>query len=312
MIWQKINNFIGIEFNLISHLEKIISALGGFVGIWLILLISEFFVEDAPLIIASMGASAVLLFAVPHGALSQPWPLVGGHLISALIGVTCAKLLPNPFLAAALAVSLAILVMYYLRCIHPPGGATALAAVLGGESIRLLGYQYVITPILLNVLVILITAIFINFLFPWRRYPISLMKSVTTTVALTPITTKCPMLSHDDLQYALKQMDSFIDVTEEDLTKIYLFATQHSYLMHQKEPLQLQKGHYYSNGQYGNQWSIRQIVDEIGCDEPNGGQIVYKVVAGKERRHSTTGSREEFAQWAKYEVYRDENSWKII
>ena len=86
------------------------------------------------LVVASMGASAVLLFAVPHGPLSQPWALIGGHMVSAFIGVSCATLVPDTITAAALAVGLAIGAMHLLRCIHPPGGATALAAVVSGPS----------------------------------------------------------------------------------------------------------------------------------------------------------------------------------
>lgn len=121
-----------------------------------------------------MGASAVLLFAVPHGQLSQPWSVFGGHILSAIVGVTCARWIPNEMLAASTAVGAAIGVMYYLRCIHPPGGATALVAVIGGEGIHSLGYQFVITPILINVCVMLVVAVLYNYLFAWRRYPISL------------------------------------------------------------------------------------------------------------------------------------------
>ena len=170
--WKEI---LGIELTPVSHAEKLVSALGGFAGIVSILLITGHFVGSASaLIVASMGASAVLLFAVPHGALSQPWPVLGGHVISAFIGVACASVIPQPHLAAGLAVGLAIGVMYYLRCIHPPGGATALSAVVGGESVHALGYQFIITPVLLNALVILAIAVLFNFLFAWRRYPAAL------------------------------------------------------------------------------------------------------------------------------------------
>ena len=85
-------------------------------------------------IVPSMGASAVLLFAVPHSALGQLWNVIGGHLISAAIGVACYQWLPSNGIAAGASVGLAIGAMYYTRCIHPPGGATALAAVIGGPK----------------------------------------------------------------------------------------------------------------------------------------------------------------------------------
>ena len=130
---KKIAHFIGVQLDTTNHVEKLISAAGGFIGILLILQVTHFFIPGvaAALIVASMGASAVLLFAVPHGPLSQPWPLIAGHVISASIGVTVRLYVPDMFLAGALAVGLSIGVMYYLRCIHPPGGASALAAVVG-------------------------------------------------------------------------------------------------------------------------------------------------------------------------------------
>src|SRR5512143_2962227 len=136
------------DANRSSHTEHWISAAGGFIGITAVLYISSSVLDHQgpAMIIASMGASAVLLFAVPHGALSQPWAVLGGNVISATIGVTCAQWVGEPFLAGALAVGLSIAAMYYLRCLHPPGGATALVAVLGGESVHQLGYSFVISP----------------------------------------------------------------------------------------------------------------------------------------------------------------------
>lgn len=229
---KKVSHFLGLEFNVVSHLERVISALGGFIGILLVLWISYYLVgtKEATLIVASMGASAVLLFAVPHGALSQPWPLVMGHLVSAVIGVTCAKLVPQGLIAAPLAVASAIVVMHYLRCIHPPGGATALTAVMGGVNIQALGYQYVITPVLLNVMILLVVAIVFNYFFPWRRYPASLKSPEKVVERVAEATGEYAILSHSDLEYALRQVDSFIDVTEEDLAKIYALAVQHSHM----------------------------------------------------------------------------------
>lgn len=161
-----------------SHLEKWISAIGGMVSLTGILLISHasLGMEAGATLVASMGASAVLLFAVPHGALSQPWPVLGGHTVSAFIGVTCAKFIPDPTLAAALAVALAIGVMHYLNCIHPPGGATALSAVTSGAAVHQLGYQYLLTPVLLNTVTILLIAVVFNYPFRWRRYPLSIKR----------------------------------------------------------------------------------------------------------------------------------------
>ena len=141
---RSIADFVGWSQNKTSHREKLISGLGGFTGILLVLVMTQQFIhaEDASLLIASMGASAVLLFAVPHGPLSQPWALGGGQLISAFVGVSCYLFIPSLYIAAAAAVGLSIIAMYYLRCIHPPGGATALTAVLGGTQVHALGFEY--------------------------------------------------------------------------------------------------------------------------------------------------------------------------
>lgn len=216
---------LGIEFSPVSHTERLVSALGGFLGILLILLVSSRFVEgtDAALIVASMGASAVLLFAAPHGALGQPWNVLGGHLVSAVIGVACVRYIPGMALAAAASVGLATGAMHYLRCIHPPGGATALTAVVGGASIQALGFQYVLTPVLINVAVILAVAVLFNALFHWRRYPASLSgKAPLPAIARRHY----GPIAHEDLVYALSQIDSFIDVTEDDLLRIYKLATR--------------------------------------------------------------------------------------
>ena len=161
--------YLGIEPYRVSHAERLISAAGAFLGILLILYCSQLFLSgiSAYLIVASMGASAVLLFAVPHGRLAQPWSLLGGHFVSAIVGVCCAKWIPDIYIASAAAVGIAVAVMYYLHCIHPPGGATALTAVVGGEQIIELGFQYIMTPVMLNTLIILIVAVSFNYMFNW-------------------------------------------------------------------------------------------------------------------------------------------------
>ena len=171
-------------------------------------------------IVTSMGASVVLLFAVPHSALGQLWNVIGGHLISAAIGVACYQWLPSNGIAAGASVGLAIGAMYYTRCIHPPGGATALAAVIGGQNIHALGYQYILTPIAINTATILLVALLFNALFHWRRilhFCYQKKPKKTTLIA--------NMHQHADFVYALSQMDTFIDVTEDDLLKIYQLAT---------------------------------------------------------------------------------------
>ena len=172
--------------------------------------------------VLSMGSTAAMLFAVPHGALSQPWPLLGGHLVSALIGIACLLYVPDPLLAGSLATGLSIGAMHYLRCIHPPAGATALAAALGNESVRAMGFAFVAAPLMLNVFIILVAAIAFNALFPWRRYPAALVRGAKTQA---PVAAGYDAISHEDFVFALSQLDSFIDISEEDLLRIYGLAT---------------------------------------------------------------------------------------
>ena len=217
-------NYLGINLNPITHHEKLISTIGGGISIFVILIITNWLVgsEVAPFLIPSMGASAVLLFAAPHSPLSQPWNVCGGHVISATVGVLCAQFIPVESIAAAASVGLAIGAMYYARCIHPPGGATALTAVIGGGQIHALGFNYIITPVLVNTLAIVIVAVLFNYLFKWRRYPSYL---TLKNNKLTAPTASADPIDHADLVYALSEIDSFIDVTEEDLLRIYRIAT---------------------------------------------------------------------------------------
>ena len=230
----------------VSEREHWISAAGGLLGILAVLWVSHALLGDhaGTLAVASMGASAVLLFAAPHGALSQPWPVVGGHLISAAVGVTCAQWIAEPMLAAAIAVALSIGLMYGLRCLHPPGGATALFAVMGGEPILALGYDYLFVPVLLNVTVLLIVAVLFNFPFAWRRYPqVWWRESVEKQAAeLLPEAATERMIPHSDLVYALSQLDTFIDVSEEDLQLIYALALGHKSETHPLAALREQAG----------------------------------------------------------------------
>ncbi|MDH3342244.1 MAG: HPP family protein [Gammaproteobacteria bacterium] len=127
--------------------------------------------ESSLFLVGSFGASAILIYGIPKSPFSQPRNLLGGHVSSALVGVTCAMLIPAPILAAALAVSSAVIIMHLTRTLHPPGGATALIAVIGGQNIHDLGYWYVITPIASAATLMLLVALITNNLSPHRRYP---------------------------------------------------------------------------------------------------------------------------------------------
>jgi CBS-domain-containing membrane protein len=294
-----------------SHAEKLVSAAGAFAGILSVYLVSQHFLGNSSVfLVASMGASAVLLFAVPHGALSQPWSLLGGHVVSALVGATCARFVPEALLAAPLAVGLAVGSMYYLRCIHPPGGATALVAVIGGADVHTLGYAFVAAPVLLNALVMLVIAVAFNALFRWRMYPAYLHR-LRAPEPTTQSRDRLAGVEQEDLVYALSEIDSFVDVTGNDLQRIYELATQH----HAGRGIgteNLQAGHYYSNGRYGDEWAVRLIIELDERDQDPARKLIYKHVAGLGRRTTAVTTRGEFTRWARHEVYRDEENWRRV
>lgn len=128
--------------------------------------------QDNLFLIGSFGATAVLLYGAPAVPFAQPRYVLGGHFLSALIGVTVYQLLPDPvWLASALAVSFAILAMYLTQTTHPPGGATALIAVIGSNKVHALGFWYVLDPVLEGIALLLLVALLVNNLSPERRYP---------------------------------------------------------------------------------------------------------------------------------------------
>lgn len=150
------------------------SWLGAFLGIAAVSVIHFNLLEQTDLImvIGSFGASAVLIYGAIRSPLAQPRNLMGGHILSAIIGVFCYQTFHGEmWLAAALAVATAIGVMHATRTLHPPGGATALIAVLGGEKVHELGYLYVLVPVASGALIMLLVALLINNIPKTRKYP---------------------------------------------------------------------------------------------------------------------------------------------
>jgi CBS domain-containing membrane protein len=132
---------------------RMFASVGALIGIALTALICRFVLGDhssLPLIVAPLGASAVLLFAVPASPLAQPWSIIGGNTISAMIGVIVAHLVHDQILAIGFGVSIAIAAMSFARCLHPPGGATALTAIIGGPAVTSAGFLFPFVPVGLN------------------------------------------------------------------------------------------------------------------------------------------------------------------
>ncbi len=158
----------------VSLSEIIWSWIGAFFGIASVAFINYniFKGTDLVMIIGSFGASAVLIYGAIRSPLAQPRNLIGGHIISAIIGVTTYKLLHNQmWLAPAVAVATAIAIMHATRTLHPPGGATALIAVIGSPKIHNLGYLYAVIPAGSGALIMLVVAVLINNIPNTRQYP---------------------------------------------------------------------------------------------------------------------------------------------
>ncbi len=209
-----------------SQLEIALSSSGAIIGIALVAWLSPHIVgdADAPFIVASMGAAAVLLYAAPHSPLTQPWSFIGGHLISASIGVMCAQWVPDLFLASGLAVGLAIFAMHQLQCLHPPGGAAALVAVVGGDQIHALGYLYVLMPVALNVFILGAAVWLTRVLIARHRKEPFIFYQEEHLPEATDDQSDDSGISTADLNHALQDMHTYIDVSIEDLKQIYNHA----------------------------------------------------------------------------------------
>jgi len=166
---------------ILNPIDHLWTFLGGFVGIGLIAYIQSlsFPTLENTFLIGSFGASAVLVYGATNSPLAQPRNLVGGHLVSALIGVTIAYFIPNEqwsWLACSLAVSIAIVAMQVTKTMHPPGGATALIANIGSVKIKSLGFMYILNPVLSGVLILLLVALIFNNIAKHRHYPYKVKK----------------------------------------------------------------------------------------------------------------------------------------
>lgn len=167
--------YVFYKETLIDYKEHFWAFIGSFIGLGIIswLQYGLYSPQDYVFLIGSFGASCVLVYGVIQSPLAQPRNLIGGHLVSAIVGVTVQKLLPDLlYIAAPLAVSLSIVFMQITKTLHPPGGATALIAATGGAQIKSLGYWYVISPVLSGALILLVIALIFNNITKNRQYPV--------------------------------------------------------------------------------------------------------------------------------------------
>ncbi len=170
----RIARYILYKETLIDPKEHLWTFIGSFLGIGIIGYLSstQFSAYTSIFLIGSFGASAVLIYGVINSPLAQPRNLIGGHVISAFIGVSIYKLLgAQLWLSASLSVSISIVVMQITKTLHPPGGATALIANMGGAQVHALGFFYVLSPVLSGVTILLLIALVCNNATPHRSYP---------------------------------------------------------------------------------------------------------------------------------------------
>ncbi len=168
-----------------------------------------------PWLVAPMGASAVLLFGVPASPLAQPWSILGGNLVAAVVGVTCAMFIPTPVIAAATAVGVSIALMFTFRCVHPPSGAVALTAVLGGPAVHALGYGFVLEPIALQSVMLLGSAIGYHAI-TGHRYP----HAMKTQAPARPVNAQAIPVTTADAEKALARRSELLDISADDLASL--------------------------------------------------------------------------------------------
>jgi CBS-domain-containing membrane protein len=152
--------------------DAAIGAVGAALGMAVTWLICDRLLgSTAPILVMSMGASAVILFATPTSPLAQPVPVIAAHTLGAVVGVASAEFIDNTALAVGVAVGVTAGAIIRLGITHPPSGGTALSAVVGGQAITDLGWEFVWRPVLLNAVILVVLAVVVNAPFAWRRYP---------------------------------------------------------------------------------------------------------------------------------------------
>lgn len=198
--------------------ERLRAALGALIGIGLTGLVSSYWGGGnlvALLLVGPIGASAVLLFAVPASPLAQPWSVIGGNTLAAFIGVVVLKLMLPPLLAASLAVGVTLAAMPFLRCVHPPSGAIALTAILGGQTVLDAGFGFVFVPVLLNSFILMLVALIYNnatgHSYPHRAHPARHSHSLEGPSVLTD----------DDFDEVLADYGDALDISRADIKALY-------------------------------------------------------------------------------------------
>jgi len=218
-------NFLKPNYKVLPVKERILSGVGALCGLAISSLISWYVLGGINAwYIAPMGASSVLLFAVPNSPLAQPWNVIIGNILAGVIGVTCTQLLADSTTAFSLAVGFAIFMMMTTDSLHPPSGAVAITAVLGGDAVHRLGFHFILYPVLLNSILLLVFAVFFNRLIG-RHYPLTAHLNERSK---DPTPTQKVSIQPKDIEYALDHHTELLDISQYDLEKIILQAQVHA------------------------------------------------------------------------------------
>jgi len=203
--------------------DRVVACFGALLGIGVTGLLSRLLLpgQTVPALVltASMGASAVLLFALPSSPMAQPWPVIGGNTISALAGLVASHLIRDPMLAGGVAVALAIAAMSLARCLHPAGGGTALIAVLGGSAVAATGWLFPFVPVALNA-VLLVGGAWLFHRVSGHPYPHRPAPAAPPTPG--------PAITDADIEAALQAFGEPLDISREDLRTLAQSAATHA------------------------------------------------------------------------------------
>jgi CBS domain-containing membrane protein len=195
---------------------RILACLAALVGIFLTGLIGALLHGDSealPWIVAPIGASAVLVFAVPASPMAQPWPVIGGNSLSALTGFAVGAALGHGAIACGIGVGLAIGVMSVTRSLHPPGGAAALTGVIGGSLVSDAGWWFPLAPVAINA-VVLVAVGWAFHRFSGHPYP---HRKAPAPPTQDPLPTVRVGVRDDDLDAVLARVGETFDIDREDL-----------------------------------------------------------------------------------------------
>lgn len=208
----------------IRPIDALRAGTGALLGLLFAGLLGRFAVGGAdwlhPLLVAPIGASAVLVFAVPASPLAQPRAVLGGNIVSAFVGITVALLIPQPLVAAPLAVGAAIGTMMLLGCLHPPGGAVALICVIGGPAVTKAGYLFALSPVAVDSLLLVVAGM------AWGRvtkhsYPHRVPAPPSPHHTNDPAPAARIGYNPVDLDVALARYGELLDVSREDLDALF-------------------------------------------------------------------------------------------